>query len=268
MMRINLSKFAFLALLMPFLAACGGSKSNGGDSSESLQAKRLLQGIWLDDEGDDVAFYVKGDSVYFPDSTSAPSYFSIVRDTFVVVGGNTVKYHILKQTPNVFVFVNSNGEKIKLYKTGDRSYLDLFKSKTVMHVNQNHTIKRDSVIFVNDKKYHCYTQINPTTYKVIKSSYNNDGVEVGNVYYDNIINFTVYNGANKVFSRDIRKNFFSDKVPAVFLKQAVFSDFSVEKADVEGIRCYAVLAIPETSISYIVETVVGFNGTITKNIKK
>ena len=55
-------------------------------------------------------------------------------------------------------------------------------------------LKRDCVVFFNDEKYHCYIQINPTTYKVVKPSVNDDGVEVDNVYYDNIVNLTVFNG--------------------------------------------------------------------------
>lgn len=263
-----LSKSVFAVLLLSLFVACGGNKKERVEASESLQAKKILQGIWLDDDGDDVAFYVKGDSVYFPDSTSVPSYFKIVRDSFVVIGGNTVKYHILKQTPHLFIFVNTNGEKVKLYKTDDNSYLSLFESKAIMHVNQNHTIKKDTVLFYNEKKYHCYIQVNPTTYKVIKSSYNDDGVEVGQVYYDNIINLAIYNGASKVLSRDISKGFFGDEVPTSFIKQAVFSDLSVTGINANGIICSAVLAIPETSMSYIVELVVGYNGTIAKDIEK
>lgn len=40
---------------------------------EDLAAKKMLQGIWLnDDDEDDVAFRAKGDTIYYPDSTSQP----------------------------------------------------------------------------------------------------------------------------------------------------------------------------------------------------
>lgn len=58
--------------------------------------------------------------------------------------------------------------------------------------------------------------MNPTTYKVYKSSYNDDGVQVDNVYYDNIVNIHVYHGANRVFSRDFHKKDFLKVVPAEF----------------------------------------------------
>lgn len=253
----------FLSLL-----GCGSHGDKHEKTEEDLTAKKYLQGIWLDDDDDDVAFRVKGDTVYFPDSTSAPAYFRIERDSFVLVGGNTVKYHIVKQTPHLFIFVNQNGEKVRLSKTSDTSYLDLFAPKTVLHVNQNKVVKRDTVYYHDDKKYHCYVQINPTTYKVAKAAYNDDGVEVDNIYYDNIINLSVYNGASKLFSSDIRKEAYSKEVPGQFLKQAVLSDMTFMNADNEGLHFFAVLAIPETSISYMVETIVTYNGQMKKRIKK
>lgn len=49
----------------------------------------MLQGIWLnDDDEDDVAFRVKGDTIYYPDSTSQPVYFYIAGDTLVMKGAN------------------------------------------------------------------------------------------------------------------------------------------------------------------------------------
>lgn len=260
--------FLFAGVIMS-LVACGNRGVKKHETiDEDLTAKKNLQGIWLNDDDNDVAFRVKGDTVYFPDSTSAPAYFRVERDSFVIVGGNTVKYRIVRQSPNVFVFVNQNGEQIKLLKTDDQSYLDLFSPKTVLHVNQNKVVKHDTVIYNGDEKYHCYVQINPTTYKVGVASYNDDGVEVDNVYYDNIINLCVYNGNRKIFSSDMRKADFSKEVPHDFLRQSIFSDMTFESVDNYGLHFFAVLAIPETSLSYMVETIVGYNGKLTRRIKK
>lgn len=264
--KIN-QAFLYVSVVLSFFA-CGKNSGKQVEPEEDLAAKKSLQGIWLDEDDDDVAFRVKGDTVYFPDSTSAPTYFRIERDSFVLVGGNTVKYHILKQTPHLFVFMNQNGERVKLSKTSDRSYLDLFAPKTVLHVNQNRLVKRDTICFYGSSKYHCYIQINPTTYKVAVSSYNDDGVAVDNVYYDNIINLSVYNGASKLFSSDFRKEIYKKEVPGQFLKQAVLSDMEFVNADKEGLHFFAVLAIPETSISYMVENIVNYKGQIKMRIKK
>ena len=260
--------FLFIGVFVS-LFACGSRDDKREQAvEEDMTAKKNLQGIWLNDDDDDVAFRVKGDTVYFPDSTSIPKYFRIERDSFVLIGGNTVKYHIVKQTPHSFIFVNQNGERVKLVKTSDTSYLDLFAPKTALHINQNEVVKRDTVLFHGTEKYHCYIQINPTTYKVAKASYNDDGVEIDNVYYDNIINLSVYNGALRLFSRDLHKESFKNEVPESFLKQAIFSDLAFVNADNEGLHFFAVLAIPETSISYMVEVIVSYSGQIKQRIKK
>ena len=250
------------------ILGCNSRSNKSSDGGEDFVAKQNLQGIWLDDDDYDVVFRIKGDTVYFPDSTSMPAYFRIEKDSFIIVGGNTISYHIIKQTPHLFVFINQNGEKIKLCKTNDKSYLDMFAAKTVLTINQNKIVKRDTVFYNNGDKYHCYIQVNPTTYKVAKSSCNEDGVQVDNVYYDNIVNLNVYKGAGKVYSSDMRKENFKNEVPNQLLRQAVFSDMTFDKADNEGMHFFAVLAIPETSISYYVETVVTYNGKIFFRIKK
>ena len=264
----NITNKLFVLLRTILLCACGNRENKTTDSTEDLTAKKNLQGIWLDEDGEDVAFQVKGDSVYFPDSTSVPTYFRIENNSFVLVGGKTTKYKILKQTQNVFVFKDQSGGTVKLYKTNDASYMDAFLPKTEQNINQKKVVKRDSVVYFNNEKYHCYIQINPTTYKVVKPSVNDDGVEVDNVYYDNIVNLTVFNGNKRVFSSDLRKEAFGNEVPKQFLQQAVFSDLYFERIDSEGIHFFSILAIPETSISYLVESIVAFNGNLIKRIKK
>ena len=49
------------------LLSCGNQKTSQGESRE---AKALLQGTWMDNETEDVLFQMKGDTVYFSDSTS------------------------------------------------------------------------------------------------------------------------------------------------------------------------------------------------------
>lgn len=56
------------------LVACGHKAEKQQEVKEDTAAKKMLQGIWLnDDDEDDVAFRVKGDTIYYPDSTSSLS---------------------------------------------------------------------------------------------------------------------------------------------------------------------------------------------------
>lgn len=257
-----------IAGIVAIVLGCHGNAKTSNCPSENKTAKNSLQGIWLNDEEDDVAFRVKGDTIYFPDSTSVPVYFRIERDSFVLVGVNVLKYKIVKQTAHIFEFINQNGENVKLVKTTDSGYANMFSKKPPVSVNQNRLLKSDTVVYHGEDKYHSYVQVNPTSYKVVKSTVNDDGVEVGNIYYDNIIHLAIFKGAAKVFSCDLRKSDFSKEVPSRFLQQAVFSDLTFLSVDKDGFHYFAVLAIPDSSISYMVEVIVGFNGEITKRIKR
>ena len=256
-----------LGCLLGF-ACCGQKAAKQEEVKEDAAAKKMLQGIWLNnDDEDDVAFRVKGDTIYYPDSTSQPVYFYIAGDTLVMKGANVVKYPILKQAPHLFEFKVQNGDVVKLVKTNDQSYLREFTQEHTVALNQNTLIKRDTVVTDGDEKFHLYVQVNPTTYKVFKSSYNDDGVEVDNIYYDNIINLNVFHGANKVFSRDFHKKDFAHQVPVSFLEQAILSDLVYDRADKEGVHYFAVLAMPDSSISYQVEVIVSLKGKLTMKVR-
>ena len=249
-----------LGCLLMMVGCSHKADKQGEMVAENAAVKKMLQGIWLNDDEDDVAFRVKGDTIYYPDSTSQPVYFYIAGDTLVMKGANVVKYPIVKQAAHIFQFKIQNGDIVKLVKTNDASYLRQFTQQPPVALNQNTLIKRDTIVSHADEKYHLYVQVNPTTYKVYKSSYNDDGVEVDNVYYDNIVNINIFQGARKLFGKDFHKEDFKKKVPAEFLKQAILSDISFLKIDAEGIHYMAVLAMPDSSLSYQVELVVSHDG--------
>lgn len=241
-------------------SCCGRNDSKVTSVQEDARAKKMLQGVWLNEDADDVAFRVKGDTIYYPDSMSQPMYFYICGDTLVMKGADEVHYPIVKQAAHLFEFKNQGGDIIKLVKTFDKTYLDAFKQAAPVALNQNTLIKRDTIVGRADERYHLYVQVNPTSYKVLKSSFNDDGVAVDNVYYDNIVNLNVFHGANKLFSRDFHKSDFEGKVPASFLRQAVLSDIVFDRIDESGIHYLAILAIPNSSLSYQVNVIVSYSG--------
>lgn len=244
------------------MVSCRNSKDQKEQApEENKAAKQMLQGIWVDEDQQDVTFKAKGDTIYYPDSTSLPVYFQIVDDTLVLHGANVVKYPILKQTRHLFVFKNQNGDEVRCVLSDDPDDASFFSENRPQALNQGELIKRDTVVTYGDERYHCYVQINPTTYKVISPTYNDDGVEVDNVYFDNIINLNVYHGAKKLFGGDFRKQQFDGKAPERFLKQGILSDMTLRNCDENGIHYIASLIIPGTSMtSYQIEITVGYNG--------
>ena len=258
-----------LASALLFLSACkDGKKERVADRQEDLQAKSLLQGIWIDTDDDDVVFKIKGDTIYYPDSLSQPLKFAVYGDTMETQSGSNYKYAIIKQSAHVFEFKNTNGDIVKLYKATDPSYELQFGRRVPLTVNQNKVIKSDTVVVCGQDKYHSYVQVNPTTYKTTKTSYNDDGLEVETVYFDNTIHLGIYKQGVKVFSKDFYKSDFSSYVPSDFLRQSVLSDIILTNADNKAIDYQAQLAIPDSYLSYIVNISVTTDGKMVMSVQK
>lgn len=264
-----MKKNLFSLLILLAIVGCNRSgKKHIEPVKEDRQAKTLLQGIWMNSEDGDAAFKAKGDSIFYPDSTSQPVRFMIIKDSLVLQGSNKVKYRIVKQSEHAFQFKNQNGDLIKLIKSEDANDEIFFSHKHPTPINQNRLIKRDTIVSNGKSRYHCYLQINPTTYKVVKLVYNDDGVEVDNVYYDNIIHISVFEGTNKLFSHDFKKQEFADRIPKSFLKQSILSDMIFDKTDSKGIHYKALVCIPDEASSYIVGVVISYKGKVTTEILK
>lgn len=252
-------KILFLFLVAATIISCKSKKDESQMSDSQMEA--LLSGIWIDDENESLAFMAKKDTLYYPDASVLPAHYRIYNDTIYIDGAVKFKYVVDRLTSNLFIFINQNGEKIRLVKTNDPSYKYYFirKPKVYEDVNQQ-LLKRDTVVNWNDTRYHCYIQINPTTYRVVKNDINDEGVGVGKIYYDNFINVTVYVGANRLYSHDFKKQEFSKFVPTEIMRQSILSDITYNKCTANGVAFQAQLRIPESASSYIVNIFISTGG--------
>lgn len=259
-----------LAILATFLMVLSSCKNEGGTvvaesvkEDESLEAKALLQGIWLDSETEMVAFRAEGDTIYYPDATSQPAHFRIIDDS-VEVGSN--RYLITKQSEHIFWFQNQVGEIIKLVK-GDDPELDYaFEERQPEILIPTEVVKTDSVVYFNNERYHWYIAVNPTRYQVTKTTYNSEGVAVENVYYDNIIHISLFQGTQQLFSRDFNKKAYGADVPEAFLSQAILGNMRYSHVDAQGFHFNATICIPDGASCYLVETLVSFTGELTMKL--
>lgn len=236
---------------------------------EDVQAKKMLQGIWVTDDEESVAFKVKGDTIYYPDSTSVPVAFKIIGDSLVLRGASVTKYAIVKQSAHLFVFKNQYGDVVRLVRSADPddNYSFKIKSPVILNqINQKKIIKRDTVIVYKKERYHLYVQVNPTTYKIIKSTYNDEGVEVGNIYYDNIVHVSVYNGNVCLFSKDFHKQEFKSYIPQPYYSQCILSDIFFGKLTAKGVAFNASLPIPDSTTSYVINIFISFKGKLKMSI--
>lgn len=255
-----MKKLIYIVLLAAAVSGCRhGSASEA--SGESKEAKQLLQGVWIEEESGNISFRVEGDTIFYADSTSMPAYFKIVGDSMVL--GSGTAYGIVKQSPNLFWFTNQNGDIVKLQKSNDPVDTTVFVHDQPKILTYTHQVKSDSVVIYNGERYHWYIAINPTKYKVVKRTYNDDGLEVENVYYDNIMHISVYHGAKQIYSSDFRKQQYARHVPAEFLDEAILGDMQFSHIDAGGLHFNATLCIPDGASCYIVESLIAYTGRMT-----
>lgn len=259
--------YSIIFLLAAILAGCVNTKENNSEPGEDKEAKSGMQGIWIDADEGNVVFRVEGDTIYYPDSASASVRFMIYEDTLVLYGANVSKYVITGRTAGTFDFKNITGDIVKLVKSHNESDSLAFIYKPEISLNQRKTIKRDTVVVRNNSRYHCYVQVNPTTYKVFKTTYNDEGIAVENIYYDNTIHVSIFRDGAKIYSKDFAKKDFSGKVPPSFLKQTILSDMHLRNADDAGVLYTAELAVPDSYTSFIVDVNVAYDGTTTMKVE-
>ncbi|MGN0280707.1 MAG: DUF4738 domain-containing protein [Prevotella sp.] len=252
-------RLVLLALTVALAFGCQQKKKTTAEAVEDTKAKQMLQGVWVDTETSELNFMVKGDTIFYPDSTIQPAKFMVVGDS-LVIGEPPSRYAIVKLSEELLVFKNQNGEELKLGKSNSPDDNIAFEQRTTVVAVVNEIVKRDTVVTFSNERYHCYIAVNPTKFKVLKRNYNDDGVAVDNVYYDNIIHLSVYHGAKRLYSSDISKQMYSNHVPADFLGQSILGDIHFSRVDREGFHFDTIIGIPEGTTSYILDTVVSFDG--------
>ena len=252
-------------LSLPFLLCACGAKSGSADDAgnippEAQEAKQALQGIWIDSETELVSFYAKGDSIFYPDTINAPVRFFIRQDTLFMVGSMTTSYPIDKMDGHLFSFRSSTGDLVKLIRSENPNDTLYFTHREAATLTYNEVVKKDTVVYNDGERYHCYVYVNPSQQKVYKTSYTDEGIAVENVYYDNIIHLCVYKGRECLFSRDYGKKDFAGLVPDDFLEQAILQDMVMGKADNQGCHFHATVGIPDDASCYAVDICVDYDG--------
>ena len=258
-------RLGVIVVAIVLLSGCSGCQPSEEQSTqENLEAKSLLQGVWVDAETEDLTFRVAGDTIFYADTTSMPAYFKIVGDSLVLSSGTT--YAIEQHTAHIFSFRNQNGDLVKLVKSDEAEAVSDFTHVRPSVMTYTHQVKKDSVVNFGGERYHWYIAINPTRFKVTHHTFNEDGMEVENVYYDNIMHISVFNGARQLYSSDFRKQQYSGLVPPKFLEEAVLSDMEYSKVDTQGLHFIATLCVPDGASCYQAETVISYKGEVTKEL--
>lgn len=266
-----------LATLVGALASCRRTGSSAPvaipDEPDAPQivpdrdAMRRFEGIWVDGETEAVLLQVRGDSIFYPDTANLPARFVIFNDTLLILGANNIRYPIRHQGEYTFDYVNLQGEVISLHRSDNPDDSMLFARRQYAPIVVGQLVRRDTVVYVPDgSRYHLYIDINPTSRKVFRSSYTDDGMAVQHVYYDNIIHISVYDGRRKIYSRDISKEMFSELIPSEFLSGAILSNMEWGASDNRQTTFNATLCEPEGARCYVVGLHVSYDGTLSTEL--
>lgn len=253
-----------ITYVLTFAIFVGCGQKTADQLPESQEAKQLLQGIWSDEETENLVFQMRGDSVYYPDSTSMPAYFRVYDDTLYI--GSSARYHIEKHTEHLLWFKGGDGELVKLVKDDGEEEQETFEKNKAQILSLTDVLKKDTVVSYNGNRYHLYVAINPTKYKVVRHTLNEDGLDVENVYYDNIIHLSIFQGAHQLFSRDFRKQQYQQCVPAQFFDQAVLNNMEYSSADEKGLHFNVSLCTPGDASCYLIEHVVSLDGQLSTEL--
>lgn len=254
-------RFLTLLIALTCLTAChSGTGKVEKRIVEDPTAMQMLQGIWLDDETEMPMMRIMGDTIYYADPQSAPVAFKVVRDSIYTYGNERIAYKIERQTEYSFWFQSLNEAIIKMHKSESEDDTLAFEQREVEVISTiPQVIQKDSVVIYNGTRYRGYVYINPSTMKVIRPSYAENGYVVDNVYYDNVIHICVYEGRNELYGRDILKRDFAEVVPEEQLAQMLLADMNFQGVNADGYQYQATLKIPETSTYTLVDLSIGFD---------
>ena len=255
--------FSKVLICISLMSSCSGQPQKKEEmEKEDLIAKEWLQGTWIDDMTETPLFTAKGDTIYYIDEPAVPVAFKIIEDTLKTYGRKVSNYHIKKQGKS-FIWIQSfMGDILQLSKA-ENSQDSLWIPRQTPKEKTDNVISKDNVVHYNNQRFRGYVYINPTNIKVHQPEITEEGLEIENIYYDNIIHICVYEGKNKLFGRDMKKQDFDSLIPAEYYQRAILSDMEFGGVNAKGYQYQATLCIPNSASCYLVNISITKDGDIT-----
>lgn len=263
--------YKYTAIIISFIFfSCAGKQSQSVDVKENLEMKTMLQGTWMDEDTETPMICIKGDSIHYMTSGTLPVAFRIIKDSLITYGTEPTSYYIVKQNEYMLWLQSDMGGIIKMNRADESESINSvnFHVQTKKSEQTKEVIQKDRIEFYKDVRYRGYVYINPSQIKVTRPTYSDEGFKMDNVYYDNVIHICVFEGKNKLFSKDVYKKDFSEVVPEEFLQWAILSDMEFIGVNEKGYQYQATISIPDEITSYIVNLSISTDGNIQYTLKE
>lgn len=253
------SLFWAIALLLSCHSGGREEESRVETETADSSAYTSLQGVWINKDTDSPLFMIRRDSVFYPDSTSMAQRIRVQDDTLYL---GSESYLIEQLGDYNLAFETLTGETIHARKSTAREDSLVFMLTHKTPVIYTEVTKRDTVTTYEGKRHHCYITINPSSNKVYRTGYTDEGVAIQNFYYDNVIHLSVYEGKNRIYGSNFTKDIFSTLIPEQFLEQATLSDIRFNHTDKNGFHFDATVCIPEGAACYMIDVVISSDGEV------
>lgn len=248
------------------LVAC--QSNDGGKAIENREAKAMLQGLWVSATDGSVSFLASGDTIFYPDTTSQPARFWIFRDSLYLQGAHTNSYKIKQQSPVVFIVETPTGEDASWQRSNDETLMAEFPAYRPYALNFYYEEEVDTTASAAGVTYQCHVSLVPNSDRVIASSFNDDGIEVDNVYLDQTASLSVVErGKGTILKRQFQKKDFARYIPSDFLSKSILRGLEYNDADDVAVYFDAIIGIPNISTSYVVEVKVARDGAVGMKLK-
>ena len=181
-------------------------------------------------------------------------------------GQNLNGYKILKQTNAFFSFNNQNGDEVNLFRSSNKDLMASF-GYHVYAMNLFDKSGSDTIVSTDMGFYDCQIRTCTTSERVIKSTYNDNGIEVDNAYLDNVSTLTLRSRDSVVYKHDFLKQEFSNYIPRDFIAHCILRNLEFDRADRKALFFNATIGIPDASSGYVVEVRITPDGKMSKRLR-
>jgi len=159
-----------------------------------------------------------------------------------------------------------NGEEVRLVKSRDKDLrasfgYHVYAMNTFLHAETD-TVVRTDLGYFNIK-----ISVATTSDKIIKSTYNENGIEVDNAYLDNAASLVISNQKQTVYSHEFRKQEFASLIDKAFLEKSILRRFEFNHADAKALYFDAVIGIPDASTSYVIAVKITADGKLAMKMR-
>ena len=137
----------------------------------------------------------------------------------------------------------------------------VYAMNTFLHAETD-TVVRTDLGYFNIK-----ISVATTSDKIIKSTYNENGIEVDNAYLDNAASLVISNQKKTVYSHEFRKQEFASLIDKAFLEKSILRRFEFNHSDAKALYFDAVIGIPDASTSYVIAVKITADGKLAMKMR-